>query len=82
MLPLHRRGKRIEMDGAEGYSGIEFELEKNEELKAYRVKQVMNIKAQILTFKINPGKIKELYAQMIEAEEEGFKPIEEMKRYC
>ena len=61
-------------------SGSKFEIEKNDELKIYRVKQVMSIRAQIITFTINPGKIKDLYSQMMEAEEEGYRPIEEIKR--
>lgn len=59
---------------------IEFEVEKNDELKVYRVKQVMNIQAQILTFAINPRKIKELHARIMEAEEEGYRPVEGIKR--
>ena len=50
------------MSGTEEHSGIQFEIEKNDELKVYRVKLVMSIRAQIITFSINPGKIKDLYS--------------------
>lgn len=68
------------MMGSGERSSIQFEVEKNEELKVYRVKQVMNIRAQIISFTINPVKIKDLYLQMMEAEKEGYRPIEEIKR--